>query len=54
MTRHRRDPAERFCGKGTMHGAAAMESAYGFAACTLPAGHTGRCDSGPATTRPSA
>lgn len=34
------------CGKGTMHGRAAMLSPYGFAKCVKDAGHTGRCDSG--------
>jgi hypothetical protein len=44
-------PREPVCGKGTMHGQAAMESPYGFSACILAPGHTGRCDSGPAPTK---
>lgn len=52
MRRRAIDCSERLCGKGTMHGQAAMRSPYGFAACVLPYGHTGRCDSGDAPPEP--
>lgn len=36
------------CGKGTLNGAAAQASKYGFAPCAREPGHSPPCDSGPA------
>lgn len=39
-------PDDARCGKRTCHGAAALRSPDGFAPCTRPPGHRGRCDAG--------